>query len=165
MMFNFDETFWSTAFFTLVNLLLLYVILKKLLFKPVTKFMEDRNKMIQATIDSTEATKADIEELKLQYQEQLRGAGEEGKKIIEEQRSMAVMEYNSTILAAKKDARVIIDDAKREIEVEKQKAISELKNEMGSLVIKASEKVIKKNMDTETNRKLVSEFIEDSGVA
>jgi len=164
-MFTFDETFWSNAFFTLVNLLVLYWILKKLLFKPVTKFIDDRNKKIQETIDTANATKEDIENLKLQYEEKIRGAGEEGKKIIEEQRSMAAAEYNSTISAAKKDAKVIIDDAKREIEVEKEKAISELKNEMGNLVIRASEKVIKKNMDTETNRKLVSEFIEDSGVA
>jgi len=164
-MFTFDETFWSNAFFTLVNLLVLYWILKKLLFKPVTKFIDDRNKKIQETIDTANATKEDIENLKLQYEEKIRGAGEVGKKIIEEQRSMAAAEYNSTISAAKKDAKVIIDDAKREIEVEKEKAISELKNEMGNLVIKASEKVIKKNMDTETNRKLVSEFIEDSGVA
>jgi len=164
-MFTFDETFWSNAFFTLVNLLVLYWILKKLLFKPVTKFIDDRNKKIQETIDTANATKEDIENLKLQYEEKIRGAGEVGKKIIEEQRSMAEAEYNSTISAAKKDAKVIIDDAKREIEVEKEKAISELKNEMGNLVIRASEKVIKKNMDTETNRKLVSEFIEDSGVA
>ena len=164
-MFTFDETFWSNAFFTLVNLLVLYWILKKLLFKPVTKFIDDRNKKIQETIDTANATKEDIENLKLQYEEKIRGAGEVGKKIIEEQRSMAAAEYNSTISAAKKDAKVIIDDAKREIEVEKEKAISELKNEMGNLVIRASEKVIKKNMDTETNRKLVSEFIEDSGVA
>ena len=72
MMFTFDETFWSNAFFTLVNLLLLYVILKKILFKPVTKFMENRNKKIQDTLDATEATKADIEELKLQYQESIK---------------------------------------------------------------------------------------------
>lgn len=164
-MFNFDETFWSNAFFTLVNLLLLYVILKNILFKPVTKFMENRNKKIQDTLDATEATKADIEELKLQYQEQLRGAGEEGKKIIEEQRAQAVAEYSATINAAKKDARMLIDDARKEIEFEKEKALSTLKKEVGGLVITASEKVIKKNMDTETNKKLISEFLDDSGVA
>lgn len=156
---------WQNAFVTLVNLLVLYVILKKLLFKPVTKFVDDRNKKIQETIDTANLTKQEVEELKLQYQEQLRGAGEEGKKIIEEQRAQAVAEYSATINAAKKDARMLIDDARKEIEIEKEKALTSLKKEVGGLVITASEKVIKKNMDTETNKKLISEFLDDSGVA
>ena len=44
-------------------------------------------------------------------------------------------------------------------------SVTVLKKEVGGLVINASEKVIKKNMDTETNKKLISEFLEDSGVA
>ena len=164
-MFTFDETFWSNAFFTLLNLLILYCILKKFLFKPVTNFIDNRNNKIQETIDAANATRAEVDELKLQYQEQLRGAGEEGKKIIEEQRAQAVAEYSATINAAKKDARMLIDDARKEIEIEKEKALTSLKKEVGGLVIDASEKVIKKNMDSETNKKLISEFLDDSGVA
>lgn len=164
-MFQFDATFWSNAFFTLVNLLVLYWILKKLLFKPVTKFIDNRNKKIQDAIDIANSTKEEIEKLKMQYEEKMRSAGEEGKKIVAEQRAMAVSEYSATIATAKNEARNIIEEARREITVEKEKALLELKKEVGSLVISASEKVIKKNMDTDANRKLVSEFIEDSGVA
>ena len=164
-MFTFDETFWSNAFFTLFNLMILYWILKKLLFKPVTKFIDNRNNKIQETIDAANAAKLEVDNLKLQYEEQLKDAGEEGKKIIEEQRIQAAAEYNATISAAKKDAKMLVDDAKHEIEIEKEKALSSLKKEFGGLVINASEKVIKKNMDTETNKKLISDFLSDSGVA
>ena len=163
-MFNFDATFWSNFGFTVFNLLLLYWILKKLLFKPVTNFMDNRSNKIQEAIDSSNAMKEEIENMKAEYDEKLKNAGNEGKKIIEEYRGIADKEYNSAIMTAKADAQKIIEDARREIEIEKERAITDLKKEVGDLVVTASEKVIKKNMDNETNRKLISEFI-DSGVA
>ena len=49
-MFNFDETFWSTFALTVVNLLVLFIVLKLLLFKPVTKFIDNRNNKIEEAI-------------------------------------------------------------------------------------------------------------------
>lgn len=164
-MFTFDEAFFSNFFITILNLLVLFFILKKLLFKRVTDFMDNRNNKIDEAINSANALKAEVEDMKQEYADRLKGAGEEGKKIIEEQRAMALDEYNATLTTAKQDAQTIIDNARKEIEIEKDKALSSLKKEVGSLVISASEKVIKKNMDTETNKKLISEFLEDSGVA
>lgn len=163
-MFKFDEAFFSNFFITIINLLVLFFILKKLLFKPVTNFIDNRNGKIEEAINSANSLKEEVENMKQEYEDKLKGAGEEGKKIVEEYRDRASTEYTSAIDTAKRDAQKIIEDARREIDVEKDKAIAELKHEVGNLVVTASEKVIKKNMDTETNRKLISEFI-DSGVA
>lgn len=164
-MFTFDETFWSNFFITILNLLILFFVLKKLLFKPVTKFIDNRNNKIEDAINSANSLKEEVEKMKLEYADKLKGAGEEGKKIVEEQRAMALEEYNATLSTAKRDAQTIIDSARHEIEVEKDKALASLKSEVSGLVISASEKVIKKNMDTETNKKIISDFLEDSGVA
>ncbi len=163
-MFKFDEAFFSNFFITIINLLVLFFILKKLLFKPVTNFIDNRNGKIEEAINSANSLKEEVENMKQEYEDKLKGAGEEGKKIVEEYRDRASVEYTSAIDTAKRDAQKIIEDARREIDVEKDKAIAELKQEVGNLVVTASEKVIKKNMDTETNRKIISEFI-DSGVA
>ncbi len=163
-MFKFDEAFFSNFFITIINLLVLFYILKKLLFKPVTNFIDNRNGKIEDAINSANSLKEEVENMKAEYADKLKGAGDEGKKIAEEYRDRASSEYSMAIDTAKKDAQKIIEDARREIDVEKDKAIAELKQEVGNLVVSASEKVIKKNMDNETNRKLISEFI-DSGVA
>ena len=134
------------------------------MFKPVTNFIDNRNGKIEEAINSANSLKEEVENMKQEYEDKLKGAGEEGKKIVEEYRDRASTEYASAMDTAKRDAQKIIEDARREIDVEKDKAIAELKQEVGNLVVTASEKVIKKNMDTETNRKLISEFI-DSGVA
>ena len=112
-MFTFDETFWSNAFFTLLNLLILYCILKKFLFKPVTNFIDNRNNKIQETIDAANATRAEVDELKLQYQEQLRGAGEEGKKIIEEQKITCLMVTHNMQQALDLGNRLLMMDSGR----------------------------------------------------
>ena len=164
-MFKFDEAFFSNFFITILNLLILFFGLKKVLFKPVTKFIDNRNNKIEEAINSANSLREEVEQMKQEYADKLKGAGEEGKKIIEEQRAIALAEYNDTLNTAKNDAKTIIDSARREIEVEKDKALSSLKKEVSGLVINASEKLIKKNMDTETNKKLISDFLEDSGVA
>lgn len=164
-MFKFDEAFFSNFFITILNLLILFFGLKKILFKPVTNFIDNRNNKIEEAINSANLLKEEVEGMKQEYADKLKGAGEEGKKIIAEQRAIALAEYNDTLNTAKNDAKTIIDSARREIEVEKDKALSSLKKEVSGLVINASEKLIKKNMDTETNKKLISDFLEDSGVA
>ena len=63
---------------------------------------------------------------------------------------------------AKQDAQKIVDDARKEIEVEKTRALNDIKKEVSNLVISAAEKVVEKNMDSDTNRKLISEFIDDT---
>ncbi|MBP3284651.1 MAG: F0F1 ATP synthase subunit B [Clostridia bacterium] len=161
-MFNFDETFFSNFIFTIINLLFLYWILKKLLFKPVTKFMESRSERVKEAIESAEANKEEIEKLKLEYMERLKSADGEGKKIIEEHRERANYEYNMALSTAKKDAQKLVDEARKEIESEKTRAINDIKKEVSDLVISATEKVIEKNIDSETNRKLISEFIDDT---
>jgi len=161
-MFTFDEAFFSNFAFTIINLVLLYLILKKLLFKPVTKFMESRSERVKEAIESAEATKEEIEKLKMEYQTRLKNADGEGKKIIDEHRERASYEYNQALNTAKKDAQKIVDDARKEIEVEKTRALNDIKKEVSNLVISAAEKVVEKNMDNDTNRKLISEFIDDT---
>jgi len=161
-MFTFDETFFSNFAFTIINLLLLYFILKKMLFNTVTNFMESRSERVKNAIESAEATKEEIEKLKMEYQTRLKNADGEGKKIIDEHRERASYEYNQALNTAKKDAQKIVDDARKEIEVEKTRALNDIKKEVSNLVISAAEKVVEKNMDNDTNRKLISEFIDDT---
>lgn len=149
----------ATFFFTILNVTLLFLILKKILFKPVMQHMENRSAKIQEAIDTAEETKKMIEEMKQEYEIKLKEARDEGKKIIEEYRTMANKEYESVVQSAKKDAEQLVTEARLELEIEKRQILSDIKQEVSELVIAASEKVIKKNMDTEANKKLIDEFI------
>lgn len=161
-MLNFEI---STFCFTVVNIVVLYIILKKILFNPVTKHMEARSAKIQEAIDSANENKKMIEDMKAEYDKKLKDAGEEGKKIVNEYMSRANKEYEDIMGKAHEDAKQMINEARMEIDLEKKQMFEELRGEISGLVMAASEKVIRKNIDTDTNRKIVDEFINDESVA
>lgn len=162
---EFDQEFWVTVVFTFINIIVLYVILKKLLFKPVTKYMDDRSKKIQDALNAAEEAKKTVNEMKAEYDAKLKLAKEEGNQIIEDYKKRADKEYEKAVVTAKKEADLIIQKAKQELEVEKEQLVSELKKEMADLVLNASQKVLKENLDNESNRRLISDFIDNQTVS
>ena len=62
---------------------------------------------------------------------------------------------------AKKEAALIVQNAKTELEIEKEQLVSTMKKEMSDLVLDASGKLLKQNIDNEVNRKLISDFIDN----
>ena len=161
---EFNKEFWVTIVFTIINILVLYIILKKILFKPVTKHMYERSRKIQEALDMAEDAKKQVEEMKSEYDAKIRDAKEEGQKIIEDYKKMADKAYNSVVASAREEANLIIDNAKTQLAVEKEQLITSMKKEMSDLVLNASKKVLKENIDTTANRKLVSDFIENKDV-
>jgi F-type H+-transporting ATPase subunit b len=151
--------------FVALNLLVLYFVLKKILFKPVTEFMENRAKTISEAIANADKSKADAENLKQKYQDQLKSAKEEADKILDAARSRGTREYDEIIASSKKDANAIIDKAREEIEREKMQMIKEVRGQIAGLALLAASKVIEANMDTEANRVLVDKFIDEAGAA
>lgn len=162
---SFDKEFWVTLAFTILNLLVLYFILKKILFKPVTKHMNDRSKKIQKALEAAEESKRMVKQMKVEYDEKIKSAKYEGQKVMEMYKNMAEKEYNSIIESAKVEANQILQNTKAELQVEKEQLITSIKGEISDLVLATSEKVLSKNLDSDTNRKLISNFIKDDHVS
>ncbi len=165
MSLEFDKEFFTTFAFTILNIVVLFFILKKLLFKPVTKHMDERTKKIQQALDAAEESKEMVRQMKIEYDEKIKAAKEEGQKVIDMYRQMAEKEYNSIIETAKKESDQMLADAKAELQVEKEQLVTSIKGEISDLVLAASEKVLKKNLDNDTNKKLIFDFIEDKNVS
>lgn len=160
-----NNEFFVTLGFTVLNIVVLFFILKKLLFKPVTKHLDNRTKKIEDALKSAEESKEMVRQLKIEYDEKIKAAKDEGQKVIDMYKGMAQKEYNSIIEDARKEAQEIIVNAKAELEVEKEQLISNLKGEIANMVLATSEKVLARNLDNDTNRKLISDFINDKQVS
>lgn len=157
---EFDQEFFATVIFTFINIIVLYFILRKVLFKPVTNFMDSRTKKIQDALNMAEEAKQKVEQLKIEYDEKLKEAKQEGQVIVEDYKKMADKAYETIIANARKEADMIIQNTKTELEIEKQQVISKVKEEMADLVLATTEKVLQQNIDNKTNRKLISNFID-----
>jgi len=154
-----------TVVFVIINMMVLYFILKKFLFKPVTEFMEKRKKSITDSLDEIKRGKAEAQELKKSYESRLKEARNKADKIIRDAHDIADKEYDAIIKKAKQEAQDLILKAKEDIEKERMEMVKDMKNQVASIALAAAAKVIEANMDTERNRALVEKFIDKAGVA
>lgn len=148
-----------------LNLILLYVVLRKILFKPVTQFMENRTQSIKDSIENAEKAKAEAEELKRKYDEQLRSARAEGDRLIEDARARAESEHVRLVAEAKAETEKMLAQAREEIEREHREMLRDIRGQVAGLALAAASKVIEANMDTASNKALVDRFIDEAGAA
>lgn len=156
-----NKEFWVTLAWTIINILVLYIVLKKLLFKPVTKYLDDRSNGIKDALDKAEEARVKIEHLEEEQNAKLKEYKEQGQQLIASYQKKAEDEYNKVISKAQEDSKQMVEKTRGELAAEKQQIMTDLKNDITSLVLQASEKVIKENVDNSSNRKLVEEFIDN----
>ena len=153
---------WSSVF-TVINLLILFIAMKFVLFKPLKKMLAEREQAIQGQIDAAGAIKAEAEELKNRYEASLRDAQAESVQIMNEAKDRAQVQYDNIIEKAKEDAAEIIDKAGKAAELEKQQILRGAQEELMGLTMAAVSKVIGGNVDADANRKMLDDFIAEEG--
>jgi F-type H+-transporting ATPase subunit b len=152
-----------TFVFQIANTLILFLILKKLLFKPVTEFMQKRQETIAGSLEEARKKNLDAQALSDQYQEKLAQAREEGQGIVKAMEQEAEMTALQIKKEAQAEARKIKDDALREIEREKVKAIQALKDEVAEMVVLAASQVVEKDFSADEHRAFIEKFIGEVG--
>lgn len=154
-----------TCVFALINMLILFFVLKKVLFKPVMNYMDKRKNEVADSLKTSENAKTEALELKEQYEEQMKTARADGQKIIDDMTARANKIYSDTVAKAEAESRQILARAQEDAAREHEKVLKDSKAEISGLAIAAASKVIDANLDTESNRKLVDKFLEETGAA
>lgn len=149
---------WSLVF-TVINLLILFIAMKFVLFKPLKKMMAEREQAIQGQIDAADAIKAEAEEIKNRYELSLKEAQAESVQIMNDAKDRAQIQYDNIVEKARVDAADIIQKAAKAAESEKQQILSGVQDEIMGLTMAAVSKVVGSNVDEESNRKLLDDFI------
>ena len=153
---------WNVVF-TIINLIVLYLLLKKFLIGPVLRIMEKRREMIDGQFAEAADKEKQAENLKAQYEEMLSGAKNESAKIVEEARKRAKIEYESRVDAADAQAEKIIQNAHKTIELEREKTVQDLQSEIAGLALQAAGKVIGQNSTDENNQLMYDQFLAKAG--
>jgi len=142
-----------------LSFIILVLILSKFLFKPIIGYLDQRNNEIKHTFDEIEKGKGDITALKDKYEQQLSSI----EKAAYEKTQAAIKEglalKTEIVSEAHSQADIILRKASGEIEMEKKKAIAELKTEIVNLSLEAAGRVIEKKMDETANQKIVEQFL------
>ena len=146
---------------TVINVLILFILLRIFLFKPINKMKADRTRTIQDNLDSAEKAKAEAEELRQQYEESISEAKEKANQIIMKAHEDAESERSAIIMKSQEEAEKIVADADKTIENERKRVLRQAQSEIADLAIEAASKIIGENVDDEKNRKLVDKFLSD----
>ena len=152
-----------TLIFTWVNLFILFLIMKKLLFKPVMNMIDSRQKEIDDMYDDANKSKEDAAELKAQYEQRLAKIHDEGEEILKEASRKAQQNEARIIQQARTQADGIIKRADAEIAQQRKKAVNELKNEVSSISVDIAEKMLDREIKPEDHAALIDRFIAEMG--
>ena len=130
--------FSVTFFITIINITVLFLILKAFLFKPVTKFMAERSGRIQTSIDQAEKDKSTAQKMLTQYETRLKNAEKEADGIIQHARDQAETEAERILVSSRKEADRITEAARVKLESERLAAMALFKAEAAALVLSAA---------------------------
>ena len=140
---------------TIITFLVLFFALAKFAWKPLLKMLQDREDMIRSSLDDAEKAKVELERLSEESEAIMAKARSEAQSILAEGKTAAEKVKDDIIAKSKEQANKIREDAGNQIQVEKDKAISEIKEEVVNLTLSVAEKLIQKNLSDADNKSLI----------
>ena len=145
------------------NLLILFLFLKKLLFKPLKNMIDSRQKEIDDMYTDAESSKAQAAELKDEYEKKLEKASEESEEIVKNAMRRAKLREEEILREAGEQAARTVERAYEQVELEKKRAINEIKSEVSEMAIGIASAVIGRDVDGDEHKELIDEFIRNIG--
>lgn len=149
----------SGVVFTVINLLVLCVLLKRFLFKPVTAVIEARQKAIADSLADAAGQKEQAGVLKSEYENRLADARREAAGIVDEARARGQREYDALLGQARADAEQVRADARRQMEAEREELLRGVRREVASLALLCAAKVAGQEMDEAADKALADSFL------
>lgn len=150
-----------TMIFNLVNTFILYKIIKKFLFKPVNKIINDRKSEIQKNYDDSEKIRLEADVLKKSYETKIQQSNKEAQDIINSAKTMATQQSDEILNQARIKANNLIENANHEIKLESQKAINTVKDEIADLAILTATKLIKKEIKKDEHTEIINNLLDE----
>lgn len=148
---------------SLINLTLLFLAIKKFLFKPVKKVFEQRQAQIDDRYDAAAQAQAQAEDDRKAWEQRLSDAHAEADTILQNATDNARMRGDKLIAQAQERADGIIRAAQTEAELERKRAVDGIKREIVEVSGALTEKMLGREINTEDHRALIDSFIEEIG--
>ena len=152
-----------TMIFTWCNLLILFLVLTKVLFKPIKKMIDSRQKEVDDMYEGAERAEREAAEMRREYEEKLAAADREGEEIIRTAQRRAVLREEEIIKEAEAEADRIIERASEEIELERRRAVNDIKDEVSEIALGIASAVIERDVSEEEHKELIDSFIDGMG--
>src|SRR3954469_14467043 len=146
---------------TVLAFLAALFILRKYAFPQISQALEKRQNLIEESIDSAQRTKDEADELLAEYRERLKEARVQAEEIVARARKAAEVHERDSLEQARESREELMAQTRRDIEAETRRAIQEIRNEVADLTVLATEKVTRKSLSEDDQRRLVEEALSE----
>lgn len=149
----------GTILAQMLNFFILVWILARFAYKPLVSMMQERKERIAKDLADAQAARAEAEQFKADYAAQIANARQEAQQIVEKAVQQAEATTREQLAAAREQIEREKERARQDIVNERDRAMNNLRNEVISLSVAMATKVVAKDMDSETNTKLIEDAI------
>lgn len=160
---NYLRISWQDVLLVCISSLIIVLICKRFFWDKLLAFVNKRQAIIQQNIDSSTELKAQAQDLKHKYEEQISHAGQEASKIIDDARNEAEVEKEEIIASARQQAANIERSAQEEIAKDRLKAQNEMKDAITDVAIAAAGQILEEQVDAAKQKEVVDRFIAEAG--
>lgn len=149
--------------FQLIMFLILLALLKKFAWGPLMGIMKQREDHIAGEINAAEQSRIESSKLLEEQRELLKQARNEAQVLIENAKKQGDVQREEIIVAARAESERVKESAKREIEQQKEQAVAAIREQVASLSVLIASKVIEKELSAADQEKLINEYIQEAG--
>lgn len=147
---------------TIVNLIIFYLLMRFFLIKPIKKTLQARKELIDNQFKEAEDTVNAANEKMADYEDKIKNVNTEAKEIISDARDKAKVEYNKILDKANNDATRLKQDAQKQIELDTENARRDVKEELAKLAMEAVQKVVGESVSAKTDAEIYDKFLNES---
>lgn len=148
--------------FTIINVLLMFIVVKFFLIRPVHKILDKRREEIGSKYAEADRITEEALTSKKEYEESIKNIEEEKERRFAEARNQANSEYDRMIEQARKESDRIIATAKKEAEEERQIRLKKANQEITDIVARATERIVTADQNDDMNKELYDRFLEQA---
>lgn len=153
----------STLIWTVINIAVVIVVLNKLMYKPLTKLIQEREDKVENSLTQAAKEREEATELLAKYQAQISKAKEEAQEIIDKATKTGEKIKDEIVIKANEEANRTLEKAKADINLEKEKALAMVRDEAATLAVLAAGKVVGKAITVEDHQRMIKEFVDQVG--
>jgi len=146
----------------LVNFSILLVILRFTLYRPVLRMLDERKQRIAEGLNAAEIARREAASAQANIQAQLEAARKEGQEIVANAQAIATRIETEAKEQAAREREAALEKARNEIQLERDRAIAELRCEFAAITVAAAEKVINQSLDPQAHQRVIEETLAES---
>lgn len=162
-MFGIDWQLLSDSTLTIIAVFALFAIMSYFLFNPARKMLNDRKEKIKGELEDAKSNMEEAHSLREEYESKLKAIDKEAESILSEARKKGLANENQIIAQAKEEAARILERARVEAQLEKQKMSDDVKKEIISVASAMAGKVVSASIDEAVQNQLIDETLKEMG--